>query len=424
MTIKQLNERRRALLGELDKANETRTAEIRSELERIALQVETLRAAENDDATEQRAADERAARDPQPAPQGGGNADDVFRMAFQGNNQPPIPEQRNADSFDSNEYRTAFMQFCQNGTALPQNFRSLIAKRTNQVTNTGDVGAVIPTTITNEIIKKLESFGNIYAKVTKTNIQGGVAIPILSLKPVATWIGETTASDSQKLSANDKLTFSYFGLECKIAQSLLANVVTLESFQSLFVPLATAAIIKALEIAIFNGSGTNCALGITKDTRVPAANKIAMTAAEFKTWEGWKKKVFAKMKKSYRNGSFFMAQGTFDGYIDGMVDTTGQPIGRVNYGIEGEEKMRFGGKTVETVEDEIIANYEDAEAGNIVAVFVDLKDYTLNTNLEMVVIKWVDNDTNEIKNKVIMIVDGKLVDPNGVLIITKGTASA
>lgn len=32
------------------------------------------------------------------------------------------------------------------------------------------------------------------------------------------------------------------------------------------------------------------------------------------------KKVFGKMKKSYRNGTFYMAQSTFDGYIDGMVD--------------------------------------------------------------------------------------------------------
>ena len=30
-------------------------------------------------------------------------------------------------------------------------------------------------------------------------------------------------------------------------------------------------------------------------------------------------------------------KGLFDGYIDGMVDKQGQPIGRVNYGIDGGE---------------------------------------------------------------------------------------
>ena len=42
----------------------------------------------------------------------------------------------------------------------------------------------------------------------------------------------------------------------------------------------------------------------------------------------------------------------------------------------------------------------------------------------MTVNKWVDHDTNEVKNKVMMICDGKLVDPNGVLILKKGTDPA
>ena len=117
-----------------------------------------------------------------------------------------------------------------------------------------------------------------------------------------------------------------------------------------------------------------------------------------------------------------MAQGTFDGYIDGMVDTTGQPIGRVNYGIAGEETYRFGGKEVLTVEDDVIADYDTASTGDVVAVFVNLDDYVINSNLEMQVVKWVDHDTNTVKNKAILICDGKLVDPNGVIIIKKGAA--
>jgi hypothetical protein len=39
--------------------------------------------------------------------------------------------------------------------------------------------------------------------------------------------------------------------------------------------------------------------------------------------------------------------------------------------------------------------------------------------MQMTTTRWVDNDTNEIKNKVLMILDGKLIDPNGVLIIKK-----
>lgn len=329
-------------------------------------------------------------------------------------------QKRKADPYDTEEYRNAFMNFCKNGTPIPSEFRA------NATTKTTDASAVIPTTILNEIVKELKVYGNLYAAVRKLNVQGGVNIPILSLKPTATWITANTAtseSDKQKLQANTSISFSYYGLECKISQTLLTNVTTLDAFQQLFAPLAVEAIAKALDIAIMNGSGTGEPLGITKDSRVPTANVVTLAPADFASWSAWKKKVFAKMKKAYRDGTFYMSQATFDGYIDGMVDSNGQPIGRVNYGIDGAETYRFGGKTVETVEDDVIKAYEDAATGDVVAVFVKPTDYIINSNMEMQTVKWVDNDTNEIKNKVILIADGKLADANGVILVKKGASA-
>ena len=323
-------------------------------------------------------------------------------------------EKRAADPYDTEEYRTAFMEYVCRGKAIPAELRD------NAVTTTGDASAVIPTSSLKEIIKEVKSYGNLYAAVRKLNVQGGVQIPVLSLKPTASWIGETAVSDTQKLTANTSISFNYYGLECRIAQTLLASVVTLDMFQQLFVPLATEAMAKALDIAIMNGTGSGQFTGVTVDTRVPAANKVTLTADEFKNWSDWKKKVFGKMPKAYRNGVFYMAQGTFDGYIDGMVDSVGQPIGRVNYGIDGGENYRFGGKAVETVENDVIKAYDDAATGDVVAVFFNPKDYGVNSNMEMQVHKWIDRDTNTVKNQVIMICDGKLIDPNGVIIVKKG----
>lgn len=321
----------------------------------------------------------------------------------------------NSDPRDSVEYRNAFMEFVCRGKEIPAELRA--------VTATGDAGAVIPTTTVNEIIKNLESYGNVYALVRKLNVMGGMAIPVLSLKPEASWIGETTPSADKKIQANTTVTFSYFGVECKIAQTLLVNVTTYDAFQALFVPLATEAIVKALEIAIFNGNGSTQPLGILNDTRVPNGNVITMTPEQFKSWAGWHTAVKAKMKKAYRNGTFFMSQATYDGYIDGMVDENGQPVGRTNYGIDGAETYRFMGKAVETVEDGCLNAYDDAEVGDVVAVFFKPTDYAINSNLEMTTVKWTDHDTNEVKNKCIMICDGKLIDTNGVLIIKKGATS-
>lgn len=336
-----------------------------------------------------------------------------FRQVAQYQQQPAQGEDRT----NSVEYRTAFMNFVCRGVPIPMELRA------DGTTATTDVSAVIPTTILHEIVKETKVYGEIYAKVRHLNVQGGVQIPILSLKPTATWITANTGkseSDNKELQATTSVSFNYYGLECKVSQTLLTNITTLDFFQQEFVKLASEAMVQAMEIAIFKGTGVGQPMGVLNDSRVPAKNKITLTAEEFAAWDVWCKKVFGAMKKAYRTGCFIMAQGTFDGYINGMVDQNGQPIGRVNYGITEGETYRFGGKEVLTVEDDVLPNYDAAASGDVVAVFIKLSDYGVNSNLEMKVVKWEDHDTNEIKNKCILVCDGKLIDPNGVLLIKKG----
>lgn len=317
------------------------------------------------------------------------------------------------DMYATPEYERAFMEFICRGAEIPVEYRA------DATTGTADSGAVIPTTLLNKIIEQMDTYGNIYAGVTKLNIRGGVEIPTAELKPVAKWVTETTVSDTQKLEAKDTISFSYYMVECRLSQRLLANVVSLPIFNAKFVPLAAEAIVRACEAAIVSGSGKGEPLGIVNDTRVPEANVIELTEKELGSFEAWHKKVKAKMKKAYRNGTFIMAQASFDGYIDGMVDANGQPVGRVNYGINGEETYRFMGKAVETVEEELIADIATADAGDVVAIFTKLSDYAINSNMQMTSVKWQDHDNNLIKNKCTMIADGKLVDPYGTLIIKK-----
>lgn len=405
--LKTKQDQRTKLNKELiESDNKELRAEIGSTLEALAEEIEDIKAliAELEEPAE---SDEPAANE-----ESGERGLNILATMQTRSNKPA----KVTDAYDTIEYRTAFMNFCKNGTAIPYNLRA------NEVTKTTDASAVIPTTIVNEIVSELKAYGSLYAAVRKLNVQGGVKIPILSLKPEAKWITADTGtaeSDTQKLVANTAIEFSYYGLECKVSQTLLTNVTTIEAFQALFVELAVEAIAKAFDIAIINGTGSGEPMGVAVDTRVPTANVITLSADDVASWSAWKKKVFGKMKKSYRNGTFFMAQSTFDGYIDGMVDSTGQPIGRVNYGIDGGETYRFGGKTVETVEEDIIKSYDAATTGEVFAVFFNPKDYAINSNLEMTTVRWVDHDTNEIKNKVILIADGKLIDAYGVLVIKK-----
>lgn len=326
------------------------------------------------------------------------------------------------DPFATLEYRKAFMNFAQTGK-MPEKYQEMTSKFLNAdtFTSTTDAAAVIPTTIMKEIIEEMEEYGQIFSRVRKTNIKGGVEVPVLTLKPTASWITESTSSDRQKVTADDKVSFSYYGLECRVAISLLASITTLEMFENEFTRLIVEAMIKALEKAIISGTGSGQPLGITQDTRVPAENIITLSSTDFGKWEAWKKKVFAKIPLAYRaGGAFIMAAGTFEGYIDGMTDANGQPIGRTNYGITSGPQERFGGRDVILVEDDVIAPYESANTDDVVAVFCKLSDYCINSNMQMIMYRWIDHDNNQKVNKALLVADGKILDPNGVIIIKKG----
>lgn len=336
--------------------------------------------------------------------------------------QPPA--QRSAepeDRFATLEYRQAFMEFAKTGRMTPE-FRGMQPEfRADQMTTVAEAAAVIPTTILNELIKQAKVYGQIYRRIRPLNVPGGLQIPILSLKPTATRIGEAAVSDKKKVTANTSITFSYYGLECKVSISLLAQTVTLTGFESTIVDLIGEAMIKKTESEIISGTGNGECLGITIDPRVPAAQIVTLSSANFVEWDQWKKKVFAKMPLAYKAGAvFLMASGTFEGYIDGMVDTNGQPIGRINYGITDGAQERFGGKEVVQVEDDLIAPYDDAGVGDVVAIYCNLRNYGINSNMQMMMFRYFDHDTNEWVDKAILINDGKLIDPYGVVIIKKG----
>ena len=70
-----------------------------------------------------------------------------------------------------------------------------------------------------------------------------------------------------------------------------------------------------------------------------------------------------------------------------------------------------------------MANYVTAPSSDIiVAALFNMKDYILNTNLNMTIKKYEDNDTDDQVTKAIMLVDGKVVDKNSLVTITKKSA--
>lgn len=333
---------------------------------------------------------------------------------------------RSEDPFDTNEYIEAFFKYMTRGEKTPgiiQPGQRPAYLRADQFTTVAsDVPNYVPTHMMNDIIEKAEDYGRIWPMLTKTNVPGGVEYPTGSFEPTASWVTETAASDDQKLVDDEPISFSYYMLECKLAQSFLSSATTIEAFQRKFPEAALKAVIKKLEEGYLNGTGTGQMTGILKDSRIPATNKIALTADDISGWEGWHKKVKAKMKVEYRDGIFIMNQATFDAYIDGMVDANGQPVARCNYGLNGEETYRFMGRQVLIVGDSFMKSFDDGSNGDAFALFTKPSDYAVNSNMAMRAVRWTDEDNNLYKNKVQTIVDGKILRPWGTLILTKSAA--
>lgn len=404
MNMSQINERLAAIQSDIETRGEQLTAE-----ELAAYETEITNLRDQRTQIENNAQQRRQLLDSIAEGRRGAVVDTTQRG---GATQPVSP----ADPLDTVEYRQAFMEFCQTGRWND------VLQRSNEVTTSSDISAAVPTTILNELIYKLSEYGQIFARVLKTNIQGGVQVPILTLKPTASWIGEAAnaQSERQKLEANTSVTFSYYGLEVKVAQSLIATLVGLQSFEAKITDLIAEAMISKLESTIFNGDGSGKPLGILNDTRVAAGQKVNMTADDITDWEAWKKNVFAKMPLAYkRKATMIMNAATWEGYIDGMTDANGQPIGRVNYGLSEGIPERFSGKEVIQVEDDVIKPFDTADNGDVVAVYMDLSNYAINSNMQLTMVRYVDHDTNQIVDKAILVCDGKLLDPNGVILVKK-----
>lgn len=88
------------------------------------------------------------------------------------------------------------------------------------------------------------------------------------------------------------------------------------------------------------------------------------------------------------------------------------------YGTSGKPERTLLGRTV--VLCDYVASYSAALAKDTIFAFLfNFKDYVLNTNYSMGVKKYEDNDTDDQITKGIMLVDGKVVDKNSLVVVKK-----
>lgn len=309
------------------------------------------------------------------------------------------------NTLDSLEYRKAFMEFARTGVMAPE-FRS--------VAMTADNSAVIPPTTLNTIIEKLESYGNILPLVSYMNYPAGVAVPTSELASPAVWTSETdlaTKGAAVDGKVTGSVTFSAFPLVKAIGLSFMAQVQSLSAFEAAIANNVSAAMAKALEAAIINGTGNGQPTGILN-----AKNPAASVALSAKLGFADIIKIKQAIPSAYRTGAVLVLnESTFYDFM-AITDNNGQPIARVNFGLGGEPEYQLFGTRVVTTDH--LPALATASASAKIGFVVQLDKYVVNTAHSADLVTYVDQATRNKVYQSFAAVDGKLVDSNGLVILT------
>ena len=84
------------------------------------------------------------------------------------------------------------MAYVQNGTM------SEVLTRADSENVSADLGVLLPETVVQDIIKGVEKvYGQLYSRVKKTNVKGGVKYPIGAFSATLVW-GGTSGTDNVK----------------------------------------------------------------------------------------------------------------------------------------------------------------------------------------------------------------------------------
>ena len=332
----------------------------------------------------------------------------------------------NEDPFASMEYRMAFKDYVQRGVSnqLISDGMKAWEKRSGVAANTDTLGAIIPTTLINEFINEVKKvYGQLYNKVRKLDVPGGVRFPVGELQATFKWISESTVSPRQDAGDTQDVIFEYNVGEIRVAQTLLSSIVALDLFEREVVSIMLKAFLQAMDIGIVKGTGKGQMLGILNDSRV--TNVVEMTAAEINNWTAWRKKFFSKLPLGYRAGEFIFPLSTVESYLETMADANNNPVFRqatgleVNDGDAANPNGRFFGREISLVEPDVIPDFDSANANDVIGIFWQPEEYAINTNMQMAMRRYFDEDTNKWVDKLLVVVDGKVLNPKGIYLIKK-----
>ena len=116
---------------------------------------------------------------------------------------------------------------------------------------------------------------------------------------------------------------------------------------------------------------------------------------------------------------------TVDSYLETMADSNNNPVFRQATGLEVNDgdaqnpNGTFFGRAISLVEPDIVADFDTAESGDVIGIYWQPEEYAINENFGFTMLRYRDEDANEIVDKAYTVVDGKALNPTGFYLIKK-----
>ena len=223
------------------------------------------------------------------------------------NEEENTMENRNY-AIDSAEYREAYLLGLQG--------HELTAEQRAAVSAT----AAIPTQTLNQIFRYLEE-SPILSRIDMTHIPGNVVLPVESAVADASWVAMATASTDSA----DAITSIALGAH-KLIKTLEINAdveaMAINAFEAWLVAKLGEKMQKALDNAVFNGTGSNQPTGICK-TIATATGTFTKAKAKYADLVNI---IAALPSGPAKNAVFAMPRKLFFTDVIGIEDQAGQPV--------------------------------------------------------------------------------------------------
>lgn len=334
-------------------------------------------------------------------------------------------QEREAHPTETMEYRKAFQKYFRTGE-----MNEVLITRANEVNTSEDLGVVIPVTVMQTFITEVEKVrGQLYTKVKKTNVKGGMKYPIGAFGATFKRITEGTVSDRQKGGkTTGHVQFGYNIGEIRIAKTLLETILETAAFETELGKVIAKAYVEAMDKEIISGVPANNEMeGILTEakkesgSRILPANIITFTVDDINDWAAWEKKLFAEipMAMEKERPEFVMAKQTYVSNLCTMKDTSGQPIKKA--GFDASDKLhKFNEYEVNRVEKDIFKDFDSCADGEYFGMFwVPEMAYAINSNMEFTLMRYFDHETNQFVDKALVVNDGKVLDPAYIYLLKK-----